>query len=178
MQWQQAKDDYINGALNLKQISEKYGIKYSAVLYRSKKEGWEKQPETEDTSYETQTDTAKQNNSIRQRRILELSDMLLDKIKDSISELDKSIVKTKERQKNIEYDSESKKPINETVEESEKVNIISGMVDKTGIKQLVSTLKDIKDIHMDLCNDNTGDEQVSGVVLLGDVDEQTLEGGD
>ena len=65
MQWQQAKDDYINGALNLKQISEKYGIKYSAVLYRSKKEGWEKQPETEDTSYETQTDTAKQNDSIQ-----------------------------------------------------------------------------------------------------------------
>ena len=46
-----------------------------------------------------------------------------------------------------------------------------------GLKQLVSTLKDIKDIHMSINGSSSGnaDDEESGVIVLGGVDESTLE---
>lgn len=116
---------------------------------------------------------------LRKERILTLSDRLLDKIEMSIKEIDRTIIKTKEKTKSVEYDYDLKKPITENVEEKENIEIIDGMIDKAGLKQLVSTLKDIKDIQLSIENENTFDEDDEcGVVVLGNVDESTLEGED
>lgn len=101
---------------------------------------------------------------------MSISDRLLDKIEKSISELDRCIVKNKEKTKTVEYDYDTKKPINETVEEKEDIKIIDGMIDKTVLKQLVSTLKDIKDIHMSIEGDSGAeDSREGGVIVLGEV---------
>lgn len=105
----------------------------------------------------------------RGERILEISDCLLDKIEKSIKELDRCVIKTKEKTKSVEYDSDLKKPISETVEETENIEIIEGMIDKMGLKQLVSTLKDIKDIHMSISSGESDDGEESGVILISDV---------
>lgn len=111
----------------------------------------------------------------REKRILDISDKLLDKIEKSITEIDRCVIKTKERTKNVEYDFDLKKPVNECIEEKENIDIIEGMIDKMGLKQLVSTLKDIKDIHTCLNEEKTTDEDDNGIVLLGDIDQDTLE---
>lgn len=54
------------------------------------------------------------------------------------------------------------------VEEKEEIQIIDGMIDKMGLKQLVSTLKDIKDIHLSVTNEKTDDED-AGVILISKV---------
>ena len=69
----------------------------------------------------------------------------------------------------MEYDYDTKKPINEVVEEKEEIQIIDGMIDKSGLKQLVSTLKDIKDIHMSVSGIDTKEE--SGIIVISDVTE-------
>ena len=74
----------------------------------------------------------------------------------------------------MDYDADLKKPVNESVSEKENIEIIDGMVDKMGLKQLVSTLKDIKDIHMSITGESTA-QTGGGVILLGDVDDLTLE---
>lgn len=114
----------------------------------------------------------------RKDRILQISDKLLDKIEKSIKEIDRCVVKTKQRTKTVEYDSDLKKPLNESVEESENIQIIDGMIDKMGLKQLVSTLKDIKDIHMSICetqNTGTDEDDEGGIIVIGDIDTDTLE---
>lgn len=111
----------------------------------------------------------------REKRILDISDKLLDKIEKSISEIDRCIIRTKERTKNVEYDFDLKKPINESVEEKENIDIIEGMIDKMGLKQLVSTLKDIKDIHTGLTDHTSDEEDETGIIVLGEVDADTLE---
>lgn len=108
----------------------------------------------------------------REERILSISDSLLDKIEKSIAELDRCIVKNKEKTKTVEYDYDTKKPINEVVEEKEDIKVIDGMIDKMGLKQLVSTLKDIKDIHMSITGDTPADEEEAGVILISDVLEE------
>jgi hypothetical protein len=111
----------------------------------------------------------------REKRILDISDKLLDKIEKSISEIDRCVIKTKERTKNVEYDFDLKKPISESIEEKENIDIIEGMIDKMGLKQLVSTLKDIKDIHTGLAGTDTDEEDETGIIVLGEVDSDTLE---
>ena len=116
------------------------------------------------------------NQETREERILHISDRLLTKIEKSIDEIDRCIVKTKERTKNVEYDSDLKKPINETLLEKENVEIVEGMIDKMGLKQLVSTLKDIKDIHLSFEEGNIADDdEDKGIIVLGEIDEDTLE---
>ena len=111
-----------------------------------------------------------------QERILHLTDRLLDKIERSLGEIDRCIIKTKEKTKTVEYDSDLKKPVSETVEEKENIEIIEGMIDKMGLKQLVSTLKDIKDIQLSIREKNeANDDNECGVIVLGQVDEETLE---
>ena len=111
----------------------------------------------------------------REKRILDISDKLLDKIEKSINEIDRCIIRKKERTKNVEYDFDLKKPINENIEEKENIEIIEGMIDKMGLKQLVSTLKDIKDIHTCLTGTDADDEDDTGIVVLGEIDESTTE---
>lgn len=170
MYMEQAKNDYITTDMNLSQISKKYRIGYSALRYRAKKENWQK-----DTEDSFNTEDIESCDEKRQKRILELSDMLLDKIEKSIAEIDRCIIKTKEKTKTVEYDCDLKKPVNESVEETENIEIIDGMIDKMGIKQLVSTLKDIKDIHLGLIGEEQDTDEESGVILLGNLDEDTLE---
>lgn len=54
------------------------------------------------------------------------------------------------------------------VEEKEEIQIIDGMIDKMGLKQLVSTLKDIKDIHLSVTSEKKDDED-AGVILISKV---------
>ncbi len=113
----------------------------------------------------------------REERILQISDRLLEKIEKSIEEIDRCVIKTKERTKNVEYDFDLKKPVSECIEEKENIEIIDGMIDKMGLKQLVSTLKDIKDIHMSFTGSDTeNDDDECGIIVIGDIDEDTLEG--
>lgn len=116
------------------------------------------------------------NQETREERILHISDRLLTKIEKSIDEIDRCIIKTKERTKSVEYDSDLKKPVNETLLEKENVEIVEGMIDKMGLKQLVSTLKDIKDIHLSFAEgNNINDDEDTGIIVLGEIDEDTLE---
>lgn len=162
-----AKAEYLSGT-SLADVSRKYGIKYQTLRYRAKKEDWDAQS-CEDAF------------ELRKERIMTLSDRLLDKIEQSLKEIDRCVIKTKEKTKTVEYDYDLKKPVSETVEENEHIEIIDGMIDKMGLKQLVSTLKDIKDIQLSISQDEDSDtEEESGVIVLGQVDESTLEneGGD
>ena len=56
---------------------------------------------------------------LRQKRILEISDRILDKVTKALSEVDRSVIKTKEKEKIVEYDGDLKKPVCEKNTETE-----------------------------------------------------------
>ena len=158
--WKVIRDDYISSDMSYKDICQKHGVNYSALSKIASKEGW----------YKARKELSSRAVS-REERILNISDSLLDKIEKSISELDRCIVKCKEKTKTLEYDYDTKKPINEVVEEKEDIQIIEGMIDKMGLKQLVSTLKDIKDIHRSIEGTDETAEEDGGVIILSEVNE-------
>lgn len=114
----------------------------------------------------------------RQRRILELNDCILDKIERALADIDRSVLRLKEKQKTIEYDVELKKPIHEEVTESEKVEIIDSVIDTSALKQLVATLKEVKDINMGLMNsvEDFSEESENGIIMLSSIDEALEDG--
>ncbi len=106
----------------------------------------------------------------RQKRILEISDKILDKVDIALSEVDRTLVKIKEKEKIVEYDSDLKKPISEKHTETEKTEIVDSVIDTASLKQIVATLKDIKDIHVGLSSkddEDNGDE--NGIILISDI---------
>lgn len=157
--WNTIREDYLRSSLSYRDLCRKYDVKYASLAKIASTEGWHRKK------------TGVENTSLsREDRILEISDRLLDKIEKSITELDRCIVKNKEKTKTVEYDYDTKKPINEVVEEKEDIQIIEGMIDKMGLKQLVSTLKDIKDIHLSMSGETEGEEE-NGIIMLSDVTE-------
>ena len=60
----------------------------------------------------------------------------------------------------------------EIVEEKEDIQIIEGMIDKMGLKQLVSTLKDIKDIHRSIEGGEESSGEDAGVIVLSEVNDE------
>lgn len=106
----------------------------------------------------------------RTEKILELSDRMLEKISRAIDEVDICITKDKKRVKKVEYDDELKKPIKETYTEKETVRSEKTTVDTSSLKQLVSTLKDIRDIQSGIYSKESNEEdEERGVILISDI---------
>ncbi len=114
----------------------------------------------------------------RQKRILEISDKILDKVDVALSEVDRTVIKIKEKEKIVEYDSDLKKPISEKHTETEKAEIIDSVIDTASLKQIVATLKDIKDIHMGFMakEDDEAEGEENGVIMISDVKNEPEDG--
>ena len=73
-----------------------------------------------------------------------LTEKLIEKLERAIGELDSYVVTTHTKEKTVEYDDEGKKPLYEKTEEKEEIHIEKGLIDRAALKQLVSTLKELR----------------------------------
>lgn len=107
----------------------------------------------------------------RQKRILEISDRILDKVDAALLEVDRTVMKIKEKEKIVEYDSDLKKPVSEKHTETEKVEIVDSVIDTSSLKQIVATLKDIKDIHIGFAtkDEENADDDENGIIMISDI---------
>jgi len=79
-------------------------------------------------------------------RIKSLASTLIDKLEEATQELNKYIIRNKVKQKEVIYDNKTMKPSKETILENEDIKFIEGDIDRNGLKQLTSSLKDLKEI--------------------------------
>ena len=163
--WKNIQNEYENDSLSPKELSVKYNVSLTKLKEKIESEEWLRNSEASPEEKE-----------LRTRRILALSDRLLDKVHLAMNELGKCEVKNKERTKEVTYDDELKKPISETNKESETIEIHNSLIDTGALKQLVSTLKDIRDIQLGISNTENSEGEESGVILISDV--KPKDGGD
>ena len=95
---------------------------------------------------------------------------MLDKISRAIDELSQCQEREKKRTKEVEYDAELKKPIVETYTETEVCTVKEALIDTSALKQLVSTLKDIKDIQQSYATGASSEGDEHGVIVISDVE--------
>lgn len=149
--WQAIKTEYITTNTSYRKLAQKYGVSYQAICHRSKEEGWltAREQHTNKTVSKA-IDKISDRKVDKLARIEKLTDKLLDKLEVAISELDLQLVRHTDKTKTIEYNNLDRpdKPTKEIIHEEEKVLEVSSIIDRQGLKQIASALKDIKEVKM------------------------------
>lgn len=128
--WKKLRNEYINGSISYREMAEKYDVSYSAVKYHAHQEHWgekkrKQAPKLEkmlaEKTAEKITEQTANDYVNRRERIFRLSDKLTEKIELAISQLD--VFLTEDGQMHQ-----------------------TGYVDTQKLRQIVSSLKDIKEL--------------------------------
>lgn len=149
--WKKIKTEYITTDTSYRKLAQKYGIHYKVISERGKAEGWvQLRSQHKDKTITKTLDKISDKQSDKLSRVDELADMLLEKLEQAITELDLQLFKHTDKTKVIEYNNDRRpdKPTKETIHEEEKLLEAKSIVDRQGLKQIASALKDIKEVKM------------------------------
>lgn len=155
MDWNKIKAEYIAGGTSYRKLAEKYGIDRNKIQVRATKENWvglksQAQAKTESKIVDSISKQDAKKAIDKLARVSDLTDKLLDKLERAIEELDIQLYKDVVKTKVIEYNHDLRpdKPTKETIHEEEKVIEVKSIVDRSGLKAIASSLRDIKEIQM------------------------------
>ena len=149
--WKAIKTEYITTDTSYRKLAQKYGIHYKVISARGKAEGWvELRSQHKDKTITKTLDKISNKQADKMARIDDLADQLLEKLEQAITELDLQLAKHTDKTKTIEYNNDRRpdKPTKEVVHEEEKLLEVKSIVDRQGLKQIASALKDIKEVKM------------------------------
>lgn len=149
--WKQLEKEYILG--NYKSVSaflRDKGIKASGSTKKRTK-GWKEKKVLKEERKSTKViekvlekESEKEANKIIQ--VKDVANDLLKKIIQANNELNMHLARNKKKTKTIEYDYKCNKPSKETINEEEEIKSYIDIIDKKGLKEITSALKDLNDI--------------------------------
>ena len=149
--WNKIKTEYLTTDTSYRKLAQKYGVNATTIAKKAGKEDWvsQRQQQASRTLSKTLAADAKKK-ADRLTRIHDATDRLLDKVEVAIEELNIQLAKETHKEKVIEYNNPERadKPTKEIIHEVEKVLEVSSIIDRQGLKQIASALKDIKEVQM------------------------------
>lgn len=160
--WLKIRNEYINGNISYRKLAEKYSVSFNTLQYRAKKEKWfeERKRQHDKITTKSRQKTAEkiaEKEANRIARIENAADKLLKKIEIATEQLDQFIVTNMAKQKEIKYVRNKAgfgKPEKETIQEIEHKEVVkTNFLDRKGLKELTSALKDLKDIQISVSED-------------------------
>ena len=88
--WQKIKTEYItNPDTSYRELSQKYGVHYTNIAKRAKKEDWQQQRKQQANATQTKMIQAVERRKVdRAAKLMDVSDLLLQKIASLVEELD------------------------------------------------------------------------------------------
>lgn len=88
--WQKIKTEYItNPDASYRELSQKYGVHYTNIAKRAKKEDWQQQRKQQANATQTKMIQAVERRKVdRAAKLMDVSDLLLQKIESLVEELD------------------------------------------------------------------------------------------
>lgn len=155
--WNKIRNEYISGNISYRKLAEKHDISFNTLKDRAIAEKWFEKKKAQHNKIEikTQQITAEKLAKQEAERLLRISkaaDTLLAKIEQATEQLDQFIVTNRVKQKEVKYISNEAgfgKPEKEVVKEIEDKRVIKAdHLDRAGLKQLTSALKDLKEIQL------------------------------
>ena len=149
--WQKIKTEYITTDTSYRKLAQKYGVNSTTIAKRAGKEDWVSQRNQQASKTLSKTLAAdSKRKADRMARIQDATDLLLDKIEQAITELNIQLAKETHKEKVVEYNNPERpdKPTKEIIHETEKILEFASIIDRQGLKQIASALKDIKEVQM------------------------------
>lgn len=150
--WNKIKSEYLNSYISQRNLAEKHGIPYQTLRDRATKEKWfdQRKVQREKISQKTEQKAVEilaQKEADRLLRISNAADELLAKLELATKQLDIILVKNKKKYKTQVVDPNTKELTDVYVEEETPKSVGIKQIDRVGLKQLASTLKDLRDIQ-------------------------------
>lgn len=135
---------------SLEDLAKKYSIPIQTVMDQSAKGKWsDKRREYKEDTKKKALEKSSDKDAERIARLLQIADMATDKAKQALSELEQYVVRDKRKVRTVEYKDNLAigKPTREVVDEKETVRTENGPVDRLGLSQVTSALKNIKELY-------------------------------
>nr|DAI35530.1 MAG TPA: Protein of unknown function (DUF1804) [Caudoviricetes sp.] len=174
--WLKIRNDYINGGGSYRKLAEKYSVSFATLRDRAIKENWKSARDRQRNKVVTKTEqkTAEkiaEQEADRIARLLSMSDRLGEQLDRAIGELNRQMVRSKVKYREIEYNDPGApgKPTKETINEEEAIEVVEGTIDRLGLQQISVALKNLRDV---ISSVDTGDTDAlkKAKELLGGVD--------
>lgn len=135
---------------SLETLSKKYSIPIDTLKDRCARDGWvDKRAEYTQRTLQKAREKSSDKDAERIARLLQIADMATDKAEQALSELEQYVVRDKRKVRTVEYKDNMAigKPTREVVDEKETVRTEKGPVDRLGLSQVTSALKNIKELY-------------------------------
>lgn len=149
--WKQLEKEYIlSDSKSVSKFIKNKEIPYNGTT-KTKTKGWSNKKRLKQDQKATKVieKTIEKEAEIEATQIADLKSIangLALKITQSMTELNRHIARNKKKTKTVEYNNEIAKPTKETIEEQEEILSYIDIIDRQGLKQLTSALKDLNDI--------------------------------
>lgn len=174
--WVKIKTEYVTTGISQRELANKYNLSLSGISKRAKAEDWVKRRK----SYQNRRASKVERKVIERdaekmltqmERLSKATDRLLEKVEIAIEQLDRYVlVQTTSSVKNEQLKSGKKK----TTTKKEKLSEgKSSIIDRKGLQEISTTLKNIKDI-ISVTGDGDGEEG-GGIIEIAAVMDRPVE---
>lgn len=134
----------------LEELATKHNIAIGTVEKYSMQHEWsEKRKEYKKNIQQKALEKSSDKDAERIVRLLKIADIATDKAEQALGELEQYVVRDKKKVRTVEYKDNMAigKPTKEVVDETETVRTEKGPVDRMGLSQVTSALKNIKELY-------------------------------
>lgn len=149
--WKQLEKEYIlsdyktvSDFFKSKDIQNNSRNRCKAKGWKEKK--WQKSDKTVTKTIEKAIEKQSEKEAEKIVKVKDVANDLLMKIVQANQELNMHLARNKKKTKIVEYDYKCNKPKKETIDEQEEIKSYIDIIDKKGLKELTSALKDLNDI--------------------------------
>lgn len=143
--WEQIKTEYITSDISYRKLADKYGIGYARLQKRGFDEKWQEDRDAyKEKLLKKSVDLICDERAEQIARVMRLGNTILNKVEESLEYINLQMVKTTTTHKTKKTD--ANKNVIEESKTVESFGMIDVGIDRAGLKQLSSVLKDLKEI--------------------------------
>lgn len=153
--WVEIEHEYVTDIsrkpCSLEDLAKKYSIPIQTIKDQSATGKWsDKRAEYKLKTNQKLIEKSSDADADRIARLLSIADKAAEKAEQALGELEQYVVRDKKKVKTVEYKDNTAigKPTKEVIDETERINIASGPIDRLGLSQVTGALKNLKEIYM------------------------------
>ena len=144
-EWEEIKTQYVTTDISYRKLAQKYGMAYGRLQTRGFNEKWQEEREAyKENLFKKSVDLICDEQAHRIARAIRIGDRMLEKVEESLNEIDMILCKTTTTKKTVANDEEEW--LCEKTVSSEDYSMKKVAIDRAGLKQLSAVLKDLREI--------------------------------
>ena len=151
--WNRIKTEYITTDTSYRELSQKYGVHYTNIAKRAKKEDWQQLRQQQTNTTQTKMIQAVERRKVdRATKLLDVSDMLLQKVRERVEALDA-----------IEMGSQEFRHLSATLKDLKEIQMIRSEADMAEQEARIANLRKQAESQ-----DDANDKKVTVTIAGGD----------